>query len=53
MFSSQLNQVFFHVSGTTAISPDRSASIAGFAPASPAAAIDDLGTILRVVGALA
>jgi arginase len=29
------------------------ASIAGFAPASPAAAIDDLGTILRVVGALA
>ncbi|MCT9818679.1 arginase family protein [Microbacterium sp. W1N] len=29
------------------------ASIAGFAPASPAAAVDDLGTILRVVGALA
>lgn len=29
------------------------ASISGFAPASPAAAVDDLGTILRVVGALA
>lgn len=29
------------------------ASIAGFAPASPAAAVDDLGTILRIVGALA
>lgn len=29
------------------------ASIAGFAPASPDAAVDDLGTILRVVGALA
>lgn len=29
------------------------ASIAGFAPSSPAAAVDDLGTILRVVGALA
>lgn len=28
------------------------ASIAGFAPASPAAAVDDLGTILRVLGAL-
>lgn len=28
-------------------------SIAGFAPASPAAAVDDLGTILRVIGALA
>lgn len=29
------------------------ATIAGFAPASPAAAVDDLGTILRIVGALA
>ena len=28
-------------------------SISGFAPASPVAAIDDLGTILRVIGALA
>ncbi|MET0736190.1 MAG: arginase family protein [Microbacterium sp.] len=28
-------------------------SIAGFAPSSPAAAIDDLGAILRIVGALA
>ena len=31
MFSSQLNQVFFHVSGTTLISPLRVASIAGLA----------------------
>ena len=29
------------------------ATVAGFAPASPAAAVDDLGTILRVIGALA
>lgn len=29
------------------------ASITGFSPASPAAAIDDLGAILRIVGALA
>jgi arginase len=28
-------------------------SISGFAPSSPAAAVDDLGTILRIVGALA
>jgi len=28
-------------------------SITGFAPSSPAAAVDDLGTILRIVGALA
>lgn len=33
--------------------PLAGASIAGFAPASPAAAIDDLGAILRIVGALA
>lgn len=29
------------------------ASIAGFTPASPAAAVDDLGAVLRIVGALA
>ncbi len=29
------------------------ASVAGFAPATPAAAVDDLGAILRVIGALA
>jgi arginase len=33
--------------------PLAGASISGFAPASPAAAVDDLGAILRVVGALA
>lgn len=33
--------------------PIAGAAITGFAPASPAAAVDDLGAILRVVGALA
>ncbi len=31
MFSSQLNQVFAHVSGTILIRPSRTASIAGLA----------------------
>ena len=34
MFSSQLNQVFFQVSGTTRMSPERTASIAGLASVS-------------------
>ncbi|MDL9980430.1 arginase family protein [Microbacterium sp. ASV49] len=33
--------------------PLAGASITGFAPATPTAAVDDLGTILRIVGALA
>lgn len=33
--------------------PLAGATVAGFAPASPAAAVDDLGAILRIVGALA
>jgi len=33
--------------------PLAGASITGFAPSTPAAAVDDLGTILRIVGALA
>ncbi|MFS0867949.1 arginase family protein [Microbacterium sp. 179-B 1A2 NHS] len=33
--------------------PLAGASLAGFAPASPDAAVDDLGTILRVIGSLA
>lgn len=33
--------------------PLAGSSIAGFAPSSPAAAIDDLGAILRIIGALA
>lgn len=33
--------------------PLAGATIAGFAPSSPAAAVDDLGAILRIVGALA
>lgn len=36
-----------------AATPLAGASLAGFAPASPDAAVDDLGAILRVVGALA
>lgn len=32
--------------------PLAGATVAGFAPASPAAAVDDLGTILRIIGAL-
>lgn len=34
------------------IVPLAGASLSGFAPASPAAAVDDLGAILRIVGAL-
>ncbi len=33
--------------------PLAGSSITGFAPPSPAAAVDDLGAILRIVGALA
>ncbi|SFI40648.1 MULTISPECIES: arginase family protein [Microbacterium] len=33
--------------------PLAGASVCGFAPATPAAAVDDLGSILRIVGALA
>lgn len=33
--------------------PLAGATVAGFAPASPAAALDDMGTILRIIGALA
>jgi arginase len=35
------------------VAPLVGSSITGFAPASPEAAVDDLGTILRIVGALA
>ncbi|QKJ19939.1 arginase family protein [Microbacterium hominis] len=36
-----------------ASTPLAGASLSGFAPSSPAAAVDDLGAILRIVGALA
>lgn len=41
------------IAAVRARTPLVGASIAGFAPASPAAAVDDLGAILRIVGALA
>jgi len=33
--------------------PLAGASITGFAPPSPAAAVDDMGAVLRIIGALA
>ena len=41
------------IAGVRKVAPLVGSSITGFAPASPAAAVDDLGTILRIVGALA
>lgn len=52
-FGLSLEQLLAALAALRARVPLVGASIAGFAPASPAAAIDDLGTILRVVGALA
>lgn len=52
-FGLSLEQLLAALAALRSRVPLVGASIAGFAPASPAAAIDDLGTILRVVGALA
>ena len=52
-FGLTLEQLLAAVAALRSRMPLVGASIAGFAPASPAAAIDDLGTILRIVGALA
>ena len=52
-FGLELDALAGAIKAVRARMPIASASIAGFAPASPAAAVDDLGTILRVVGALA
>ena len=52
-FGLSLDALLRSIAAARARVPLVGASIAGFAPASPAAAVDDLGTILRVVGALA
>lgn len=52
-FGLSLDQLIAALGALRARVPLVGASISGFAPPSPAAAIEDLGTILRVVGALA
>lgn len=52
-FGATLGELTAAIAAVRRTAPLVGASIAGFAPASPAAAVDDLGTILRVVGALA
>ncbi|MFT3798532.1 arginase family protein [Microbacterium sp.] len=52
-FGLALSQLTDAIGALRARLPLAGASISGFAPSSPAAAVDDLGTILRVVGALA
>lgn len=52
-FGLSLDELVAAVRAVRAALPLAGASVAGFAPASPAAAVDDLGTILRIVGALA
>ena len=52
-FGLSLEQLVAAIAAVRARVPLVGGSIAGFAPASAGAAVDDLGTILRVVGALA
>lgn len=52
-FGLSLDELVGAIRAARGVAPLVGASIAGFAPASAAAAVDDLGTILRVVGALA
>lgn len=52
-FGLSLDELVSAIKAIRARVPLAGASIAGFAPVSAAAAVDDLGTILRVVGALA
>lgn len=52
-FGLTLDQLTGAIAAVRARRPLVGASLAGFAPADPAAAVDDLGTILRIVGALA
>lgn len=52
-FGLSLDELIAAVRALRAEVPLVGASLSGFAPASPAAALDDLGTILRIVGALA
>ena len=52
-FGVSLADLIAAISRVRATVPLVGSSITGFAPSSPAAAVDDLGTILRIVGALA
>lgn len=52
-FGLSLDELLAVIKAVRAAVPLVGASISGFAPASAAAAVDDLGTILRVIGALA
>jgi arginase len=52
-FGVSLADLVAAISSVRAALPLVGSSITGFAPASPAVAVDDLGTILRIVGALA
>ena len=52
-FGARVAELTAAITRLRARTPLVGASIAGFAPASPAAAVDDLGAILRIVGALA
>ncbi|MGZ8804110.1 MAG: arginase family protein, partial [Microbacterium sp.] len=52
-FGVSLADLLASISHVRAALPLAGSSITGFAPPSPAAAVDDLGTILRIVGALA
>ncbi|GAA3898696.1 arginase family protein [Microbacterium invictum] len=52
-FGLQPEQLTAAITAVRARLPLGGSSITGFAPASPMAAVDDMGTILRVVGALA
>ncbi|QIG38231.1 arginase family protein [Microbacterium sp. 4R-513] len=52
-FGLTVAQLVAAIGAVRGVAPLAGATIAGFAPSSPAAAGDDLGAILRVVGALA
>jgi arginase len=52
-FGVPLADLLAAITRVRAVLPLAGSSITGFAPPSPAAAVDDLGTILRIVGALA
>jgi arginase len=52
-FGVSLTDLLASIARARAALPLVGSSITGFAPSSPAAAVDDLGTILRIVGALA
>jgi len=52
-FGVSLTDLVASIARVRAALPLVGSSITGFAPSSPASAVDDLGTILRIVGALA